>query len=371
MNDFAPLPEYLLAWQAAELAAVEHMKSLGFIDAQKTSPGADGGIDVQSSEAAAQVKFYANPVGRPEVQRLRGAAHSYRIAVFYSTGGYTKEALQYADQAGVALFLMDPFGRAEAASQFGTLLADSKLVQERRASLEELKTIRYRLAGAAFRRDLALYAEFARHVRMDPDESALFFHVANALEESIRSFQAAADLKQFQSADTAFEEVQQRIRFLGWITGSELRAVYESLEEAISEGWEGDATPTSEYRLQRIATGALSLRELLIEFLEGWVEHFPDGLGMRDLGNEHLVKSAGMLLSVSNDPSILTPELLVQIEAAARAGVQQAHQVAANIFAYLLDMHVRLDLPRPRVLVAGSARVDSLASRIYQQIDVR
>jgi hypothetical protein len=80
-------PTFLPGWQAAEIAAVEHMRSLGFIDAQTTAPGADGGIDAQSSDAAAQVKFYANPVGRPDVQRLHGASYAYRLALFYSTGG--------------------------------------------------------------------------------------------------------------------------------------------------------------------------------------------------------------------------------------------------------------------------------------------
>jgi len=83
-DEQTPTRTFLVDWHAAELAAVEHMRTLGFIDAQATAPGADGGIDAQSNEAAAQVKFYANPIGRPEIQRLRGAAHEYRLALFYS-----------------------------------------------------------------------------------------------------------------------------------------------------------------------------------------------------------------------------------------------------------------------------------------------
>jgi hypothetical protein len=80
--------EFIADWQAAELAAAAHLRGVGFVDAVTTSAGADGGIDVQSAEAAAQVEFYATPVGPPDVQRLKGAAHDYRMAVFYSTGGY-------------------------------------------------------------------------------------------------------------------------------------------------------------------------------------------------------------------------------------------------------------------------------------------
>ncbi|MFF2773154.1 restriction endonuclease, partial [Streptomyces bacillaris] len=176
MSDPEPPLAFLLDWQAAELAAAEHLKSLGFIDAQRTQSGADGGIDVESSEAAAQVKFYANPVGRPDVQRLRGAAHGYRIAVFYSTGGYTKEAVEYADQASVALFFMDPYGRAESLSQLASVLTESELVQDRRERLEELKAVRYRFAAASFERDLRLYEQFYRLAPMSPEETPAYEH---------------------------------------------------------------------------------------------------------------------------------------------------------------------------------------------------
>jgi hypothetical protein len=72
MSETLVSPTFLSDWQAAEIAAVDHMRVLGFIDARPIWAGADGGIDAQGSEAAAQVKFYANPVGRPEIQRLRG-----------------------------------------------------------------------------------------------------------------------------------------------------------------------------------------------------------------------------------------------------------------------------------------------------------
>jgi hypothetical protein len=94
-------------WRTLEVAAVGHMRLLGFRNARLTRAGADGGIDVVASKAVAQVKAHRQPVGRPDVQRLKGAAHDVRHAVFFSLAGYTPRALDYAETAGVALFVID------------------------------------------------------------------------------------------------------------------------------------------------------------------------------------------------------------------------------------------------------------------------
>jgi len=94
----------LFTWGMAEELAVAHLRQLGFGDARRTPPGADGGIDVQGTGVVAQVKHHAHPVGGPDVQRLRGAAHGLAHAVFYSLSGYTAAATVFADRADVALF---------------------------------------------------------------------------------------------------------------------------------------------------------------------------------------------------------------------------------------------------------------------------
>ena len=91
-------------WQAAETLALSHMLSLGFDDAALTGSGADGGIDVVSSDAIAQVKFYSSPIGIAEVQRLRGTAVLHAQVLFYSNSGYTTSAKKFALDSGVALF---------------------------------------------------------------------------------------------------------------------------------------------------------------------------------------------------------------------------------------------------------------------------
>lgn len=369
MSDPGSSLTFLLDWQAAELAAVEHMKALGFVDAQKTQAGADGGIDVGSSEAAAQVKFYANPVGRPDIQRLRGAAHEYRISVFYSTGGYTREAVQYADQAAVALFAMDPYGQVEAASEFAFVLADSALVQERRERFEELKAVRYRFAADSLDRDVQLYQQFGQRASMAQEEGALFTHAASAFENYTRSFRSAAQAKDFTAADDAFDEANKRIRLLRWITGSDLRDEYGSLEDAVSIGWEWEVTPGTDHLLQRVSMGAFSLRELVVESFDGWESLLPENISTHNLADIQMGKYAGILLSASYDPALLTADLLRQLKEAVRAGIQRTHAAAATAFRALFEEHARLGLARPSGLLGRSLRVDALVDRLYRQLD--
>ena len=89
------------------------MLSIGFAGAATTGGSSDGGIDVLARDAAAQVKFQATPVGSPEVQRLKGAAHSTEHLLFYSASPFTPAAREYADTVGMGLFRFEPFGRVQ------------------------------------------------------------------------------------------------------------------------------------------------------------------------------------------------------------------------------------------------------------------
>lgn len=92
-------------WQDAEIFAAKHMRSLGFHDADTTQAGADGGVDVVASAAVAQVKhFQDSPVGAAPVRQLVGVAGSQRDSLFYALTGYTKQAVEFAEERQVALF---------------------------------------------------------------------------------------------------------------------------------------------------------------------------------------------------------------------------------------------------------------------------
>jgi Restriction endonuclease/Protein of unknown function (DUF2510) len=92
----------------AEEVAAEWMRFWGYSDARRTPTGPDSGIDVDSSTAVAQVKAHHRPVGRPDIQKLQGVAmHLGRAALFFSLESYTREATEWANAAGVALFRFD------------------------------------------------------------------------------------------------------------------------------------------------------------------------------------------------------------------------------------------------------------------------
>ena len=107
-----PQLEPLVAnWKEAEELAAWHMKYLGFDNVKVTSPGIDGGVDVVSAGASAQVKHFSrSPVGAPQIQQLRGAAHATQWSIFYALSGYTAAAQRFAEGAGVALFEYDIYG---------------------------------------------------------------------------------------------------------------------------------------------------------------------------------------------------------------------------------------------------------------------
>jgi hypothetical protein len=106
-----PPPAAVTTWQIAEAVSARWLRWLGHADAQVTNAGADGGIDVVSNSALAQVKFHVRPAGRPALQALQGAAMgSARQLYFFSSGGYASTAIQYAEAMGIACFRLHPDG---------------------------------------------------------------------------------------------------------------------------------------------------------------------------------------------------------------------------------------------------------------------
>ncbi|NDZ93342.1 restriction endonuclease [Streptomyces sp. SID6673] len=110
--------QYISTPHQAELNAQDQMRSWGFIDAVATTGGADGGLDVRSSRALAQVKWKGGVTGRPDVQNLYGARGAGTEQLFFfSASGYSDQAITYADQVGILLVTYDPLGAVEGVNQ--------------------------------------------------------------------------------------------------------------------------------------------------------------------------------------------------------------------------------------------------------------
>ena len=116
-------------WQIAEENAARWMRFWGYPDAHVTGGGADGGVDVISGSAIAQVKFRASVVGGPDLQRLAGAGHSHRgKALFFFTGsGYSSQALQVAGIADIALFTYRLDGSVSPVNNFAEQIANTPM----------------------------------------------------------------------------------------------------------------------------------------------------------------------------------------------------------------------------------------------------
>lgn len=103
---------------AAEINAERAFKNWGFNDAIATTGGADGGIDVRSSRALAQVKWKGGVTGSPDVQRLMGArGNGTQQLFFFAASGYSDQAVKYADEVGMMLMTYDPLGAVEGVNQ--------------------------------------------------------------------------------------------------------------------------------------------------------------------------------------------------------------------------------------------------------------
>lgn len=110
-------------WGDAEQVAETWMRGHGWPDARRTGAGADGGVDVESSLAVAQVKAWARPTPLAPVQRLYGVASSRNIEpLFFSLGGYTVHAISWADDVAMAMWTLDPAGRVLPATEVAEAL---------------------------------------------------------------------------------------------------------------------------------------------------------------------------------------------------------------------------------------------------------
>lgn len=191
------------SWQEAEALAAWHMRQLGFGDAALTVGGADGGLDVTATGAAAQVKLYAKgPIGGPVVQQLRGAATGLDWALFYSSSGYTRSAIEFADSADVALFTFDLSARVQAVNGAARHLVE-------RAGIDDVPDVDQFALEREMKETFKAYGEAAVRIFLATVERALEV--------------GGPDSALFRTADA---ELQRAKRVLATIDGTEVDSDY-------------------------------------------------------------------------------------------------------------------------------------------------
>jgi tetratricopeptide (TPR) repeat protein len=120
-----PRERLLKNWEDAEKVARDWMEYFGFHDA-KCNPkkGSDGGIDIHSSKAIAQVKFHGTKTPRPELERLHSAMlRTQKVGLFFSLSGYGKPAIEFANSQAIALFEFNLQGVPTPVNSYASKLA--------------------------------------------------------------------------------------------------------------------------------------------------------------------------------------------------------------------------------------------------------
>jgi len=77
-------------------------------NARTTEDGPDGGVDIRSYQYLGQVKNYKGSVPVQAVREIYGlAAAEGKEAIFFTSGRYTKAAVDFADKVGMPLITYD------------------------------------------------------------------------------------------------------------------------------------------------------------------------------------------------------------------------------------------------------------------------
>lgn len=121
--------------RAAELAMARWMTEQGCSSIRVSPVGADGGIDIAGDGIVAQVKYWrSNSVGRPVVQQLHGAGNGRDCVLFALwSGGYSRQAIEWAEAHDVALLTFDEDGNVVEAHTTAAMLRFSMQIAHPRS----------------------------------------------------------------------------------------------------------------------------------------------------------------------------------------------------------------------------------------------
>lgn len=220
-------------WQLAEVLAATHMQSIGFPDAQSTGLGADKGLDAVSEQAVAQVKAYTTPVGAPDVQKLKGASHGIENALFYSLSGYTVQALEFAENAGVALFTFDESNNVEPVNPVALRL----VLRSNVSSADEYLSVVLRNHGKFVKQWVGFLDYFVEWLVISPWGLHMPLDLGEKLVQATEVMTQTVKLPQFNSdsaevfldlVDRQRESVEKGIQALGALVGIDLQGLSPS-----------------------------------------------------------------------------------------------------------------------------------------------
>jgi hypothetical protein len=237
-------------WRDAEELAAWYMREILELGSVRlTGNGADGGIDVTSADASAQVKHYSSPVGAPEVQQAKGASHGSSHVLFFALSAYTKQAMDFSVAAGVALFSYDVYGDVTPRNEHARTILDSAPRNAARRAEEE--------AAATARR---AEEEAARHKKQLKQARKRILRAAAELESQATSSEAAIVTALRHAAELVVAVRRQEFS-LGEATHSFVLAEYASYFRPKERG-AGGVKRESAHRILQILDWATTERWL-------------------------------------------------------------------------------------------------------------
>jgi len=99
------------------------LRYFGVVGAKTTRYSRDGGIDVEANEMVTQVKHQQNPVGVAVVREIFGVAtHKGKLGAVFAKSGFTKEAIDFAQNTQITLITYLP--RLKAHTNIAQALVD-------------------------------------------------------------------------------------------------------------------------------------------------------------------------------------------------------------------------------------------------------
>lgn len=102
----SPTPRAQRSWRDAEHGAASWLRSRGEVGIRVGAGTRDGGVDVESNRYVVQVKDWKGNVGGPAVRQIAGvAAARGKTGVVVARNGFTADAIAFARQAGVELYV--------------------------------------------------------------------------------------------------------------------------------------------------------------------------------------------------------------------------------------------------------------------------
>lgn len=120
-----PAPAQAMSWREAEQVCAAWLLWLGCPGVQVTQSTRDGGVDLRSEGAVAQVKLQLQTVAPAPVRALYGVAVAEgSVGIFFSSSSFSIAAKAFADQVGMPLLRFSPETatlRAESAAAHGLL----------------------------------------------------------------------------------------------------------------------------------------------------------------------------------------------------------------------------------------------------------